>query len=154
MDWEGAQISTTGLAASQKASGYVVLPSAVRDFYTDPTLMFTHVYLQMKTEQATGSPWGAIGLGIITWSDINDVAPLSADAPGPINNTDLDWIWRFVQPVGPLSASSYYGQLLDSSTMSKAKRRLGSDHGILVVAENLTSASLAFYMDVRVLIKE
>jgi hypothetical protein len=38
--------------------------------------------------------------------------------------------------------------------MSKAKRRLGSDHGILVVAENSTSASLAFYMDVRVLIKE
>ncbi len=158
MDWEFANVSVVGLNSGTKFGVYAVLPSTFRDKYTDPTLMVSRWFLgfRIEVDQAAGTV-GFIGVGLIKWDDINDVAPAGGEAPGPITDGRLDWINRYVQPVmaGSAAGSLFSGVLWDNAHMSKAKRRMGSDGGLLLAFEaSATTGAVDVATDVRCLIKE
>jgi hypothetical protein len=154
MDWECAQASISGLG-NAKSGAYIVKPSDLRIFYTDPTLMVSRWFCHLSTTATQANSGGFVSVGLIKWDDINDTAPASADLPGPLTNCDLDWINRFVVGVPIGTPASSYELVLDTVHISKAKRRIGSDSGILLVFENtdLTGTS-GGAIDVRCLIKE
>jgi len=154
MDWEGAAVSISLLGPGLMAAGYILPPSIVRTRYTDPTLMATRIFLQCQNGAQTAGVWGELGFGLIAWTDVNDTAPAPGDIPSPLTNLDADWIWRYVQPIAPGAALDNNGQFLDSVHMSKAKRRLGNDKGLLMVFHNFAASNAAFYADARCLIKE
>jgi hypothetical protein len=100
----------------------------------------------------------AIGIGLIAWSSKDDNIPSPGDTPLPLSDGELDWINRWVLPL-PLgfnaAGDDIFFQNLDDVHLSKAKRRLGSDNGILIVAETkLVTNFWSISADVRCLIKE
>ncbi len=159
MDWECAQASvgqaTTG--GTVVASQYLVQPSFLRQYYTDPTLMVTRAFVSGRSDgTAVGAFYAAVG--IIAWNDINDLPP--GDPPGPITNCNADWIARWVQCVPDgTPASQFSMNIFDNTHLVKSKRRLGNDKGILVCFQTFSPTGYAnilvtYAADFRFLIKE
>jgi len=154
MDWEYALIEFGAIAANSKSAAYVVLPSELNAQYTDPTLMASRL-ISGYISASNVTLAGAVAFGLIAWDDLNDVAPVGAELPGPITNGNLDWIIRqFLGPQVPSAVNGYYVSPGDSSVSSKARRRLGSSRGILAVIETYSVAIQSALMDCRVLVKE
>jgi hypothetical protein len=167
MDWECAQLQLAQLEVGSGASpviqcAWAVDPVNLRTFYTDPTLMATRWFLSMQYRGASPPAQRIFAaVGLIAWSDIDFQAPAQGECPGPITHCDLDWINRFVFQFPELTAPGTGGPfgLWDTVHMSKAKRRLGNDRGILASFESFslspsTGESVSYGMDVRCLIKE
>jgi hypothetical protein len=155
MDWECAQLDGD-VTAGSKIAGYVFLPSMARADYTDPTLMATRQFTSMRLN-TTQTLTGFAAAGVIVWEDINDTVPAAADLPGPLTDCDLDWIVRVVGIAhGNMPAGSLLNpNVFDNTHLSKARRRLGSSGGLLVVFQgDADIISVNIGMDVRVLIKE
>jgi hypothetical protein len=77
------------------------------------------------------------------------------DCPGPLTNCDFDWAWWWGAPLTSNSGLQKFGNgAADTNIISKARRRLGNDQALLVVAEALGEANWDFHMHARVLIKE
>jgi hypothetical protein len=158
MDWECSQVSGNVFAGNVE-SGWVVDPDTVREDYTDPTLMATRQFCNATiVQRPTASffyEYGAIGL--IRWDQMD--AGLVLNPPGPLRNCDADWIVRIVFPFHTLQpiGTAIGANIFDNTHLSKAKRRLGSNSGILCVfevASTAAGAQLAFGIDARCLIKE
>ena len=155
MDWIGASTTTSlVIPANDTQANYIVLPSEVRDQFTDPTLVRTRGQLILSAG-AAGITSGACG--IIDWTDNNDTPPAAGEAPSPLIAT-FDWIWHtYFFTTGATQLASFYndggsGQSIDS----KAMRRLGGRKGILFVISLLTGAitSVSYQFGVRCLLKD
>jgi len=155
MDWIGA--STTGtqtLATNDTVAQYIVLPSEIRDQFTDPTLVRTRG--QFVCSGITGGFSAAVG--IIDWLDNNDTPPAAAEAPSPLIAT-FDWIWHsyiFTTTAGGVLSGNWTDGGTGRSIDSKAMRRLGGRKGILIVVSNLSGSagSLQFQWGIRCLLKD
>ncbi len=153
MDWECGELDST-LTANSKECKWLIPPSALRDGYTDPTLMASMVWLQMSVTVPGPDSSSVSGFGIIVVSAFSDVDPFGDGCPGPLTDCSADWVCLAFNPVAvntaapvTFTASDYHDR------MSKAKRRLGNDKGILLVGETLVT-SARIHAHVRCLIKE
>jgi len=123
------------MAATQTSAFYVLPPSTVRDFFHDPTLMLSRLVWQIRQGATQATTAGFWGIGLIAWSDVNDTVP--TDPPGPVTDGYLDWIFNHITPVPIGTAALLYGPPDNASIISKAKRRLGDDKGILLCLETV-----------------
>jgi hypothetical protein len=159
MDWEDGRVSCN-LTPGTFCRDWIVFPLRLREDYTDPTLMASRWFLSIVA--ATGFieviPGAVVGVGLIAWSSKDDNIPAPGDTPLAVGDGELDWInrWLFPIPQGfNPDAGQIFQPMLDNVHLSKAKRRLGSDMGILLVAEaKNTTNDWTFSSDVRCLIKE
>ncbi len=151
MDWECGDLSAS-VGDGVKLCKWLIPPSELRDRYTDPTLMASMVWGGMSTSDPTVDTTG--GFGIIVWSAASDVDPTGDECPGPLTQCDADWAYTFYGPFTPTPGrvSLYCNTELDRR--SSAKRRIGNDKGILLVAETFETPGIAFHFHVRCLIKE
>ena len=152
MDWECGDFNG-GLAADTRACHWLVPPSELRDGYTDPTLMAT-----MAWGRFAGTPNSAgdiAAFGIIVVSAFDDADPVGDACPGPITDCNADWIYLHYVPYVPFAGSLVVSgpDVSELDRRSSARRRLGNDKGILLVAENVGIA-VDFHWHVRCLIKE
>jgi hypothetical protein len=109
---------------------------------------------------AAGSLYGA---GIIDWSSLDDFVPSFSEilAMNPTIRQDMDWIWRVVYSIpGGMPVGTFAAGQPDSELMSKARRRMGNNKGLLLVIgwnqpDQVTPVSeIAWAVDFRFLIKE
>jgi hypothetical protein len=158
MDWENGRVSCFMGPGNTLCRDWIVFPTVLRDGYTDPTLMASRWFVA-AANNSQGQEFiagAAIGIGLIVWSSKDDSIPSAAATPLPLSDGELDWVNRWVIPIpqGQSSLETIYNEL-DNVHLSKAKRRLGQDNGILLVAETkLLSNSWGISTDVRCLIKE
>jgi hypothetical protein len=151
MDWECAQFGAS-LGVNGCQAQFVVAPSVVRDLYTDPTLFATRWFVQIVTG-AGGLNFNA-AIGIIAWDSIDDIPPTGAsEVPCPLTHCNLDWIVRYAVPSATGSGALVTNLVLDSTHLSKARRRLGNQTGILIVAET-DGLAANFGADVRCLLRD
>ncbi len=152
MDWGAAQ-AQVDLTAFSCTAAYVLLPTDVRTFFTDPTLIRTLMSTTMLSFAGTTGLAGTVGVGLIAWDDINDTPD---DVPCPITDANLDWVIRHIHPVPtnePVNTLVTFPQL-DMMFESKAMRRLGNTKGLLLAFENASFGGWSFATDVRFLVKE
>ena len=149
MDWICGDATLNGVSVDT-ACTWLVPPSDLRTQFTDPTLMSTMVWGSVAPTTSAGS--GAVaGFGIIVWSATPDDS-VPTECPGPITECEYDWLYLHIYPMLPGTAVALFnGDNLDRR--SQAKRRLGNDKGILLVAQSLVTTS-NFHYHVRCLIKE
>ncbi len=154
MDWECGDLDRV-VSAGTKECGWLIPPSELRSGYTDPTLMSTMVWGMAQHSSAGQDVSSVIGLGIIVVTAFDDVTPTGTACPGPITDCDADWVYLFFGPTAVLTASVITWSLgsCDLDRRSQAKRRLGNDKAILLVAEALND-DFAAHLHVRCLIKE
>ncbi len=162
MDWECAQSSlvlgTAAFGSKNTVCTYAVLPSNLRQFYTDPTLMASRAYLAIRSALNQDSGATFAGIGLIAWDDTNDFCS-SVDAPDPILDCNLDWInrWVAIFPSGSNAGTFANPNIFDITHLSKAKRRLGNQKGLLLTFSAYTTGAvntISFGIDIRCLIKE
>ena len=156
MDWIGAATGATQvLAAGTRNAQYLVLPSELQAQFTDPTLMRTVAQADIRSLVA-GTIFGAVG--IITWDDVNDTPPAAGEAPGPFANPNADWLWHsyFFNANGGLVVQATFSDGFATRADSKARRRLGTHRGILMVVENssLSGQAISCLFGGRCLIKD
>ena len=151
MDWTCAQMDVE-LAPDLKACAWLIDPIDVLETFTDPTLMATRQFSNIRSLSSTGATGTFAAIGVIAWDGIDELPP--ADCPGPLSDCDFDWIVRIVSPI-PASAPSANGNpnIFDNTHLSKARRRLPSQTGILVAFET-EGVTASFAIDIRCLIKE
>ncbi len=153
MDWEAATAFGT-LTTINDGAFYSLLPSTPNTFYTDPTLMFTAIDWSVLVPASPGTNLG-VSIGIIRWDDANDNVPAGAEIPSPITQADFDWI--YLVNIGGVNSGAAFQYFPDGAlrhSCSKAKRRLGSNSGLLCVIENRTSVTISYNINIRHLIKE
>ena len=159
-DWEYA-IAQIQLAGGVTATlcDWLIPPTYVRENYTDPTLMATRWFVNLRLGNA-GATANALGVavGIIAWDGIDDSAPLASECPGPITHGDLDWITRFAIPVPSAEIGASYALVLDTTHLSEARRKLGNQTSLLISAETFGTGaappSATIGADVRMLLMD
>jgi hypothetical protein len=166
MDWIGAQYG--GFVFNQGQVGpdtiasvcdWLIDPLQLSEQFTNPTLMASRVVVQAQLQNSALDLVDGFGFGLIEWSGkLNSGQPTQSKCPDVFRDSEMDWILRQVFMVAPgTSIYSNYSLVLDEQYMSKAKRRLETGSGILMVAST-SSDQLAdgytFSADVRCLIKE
>ncbi len=154
MDWECGDLDEA-VAADTRVCRWLIPPSVLREGYTDPTLMSTMVWGMVQHTTTGPDVISVAALGIIVVSAFDDADPVAAACPGPITDCDADWVYLFFAPTAVQSASVVTTSIGNSELdrRSQAKRRLGNDKAILMVAEALND-DYAAHMHVRCLIKE
>jgi hypothetical protein len=151
MDWECAWANAS--FGNTAACDWLLGPLLLASTYTDPTLMVTRnvVSFLLPFTQAGAA---IIGFGLIAWDGVDDNPP--AGCPGPITGCNMDWISRVVVPIpAGLAPSSFMGPVVDQAYVSKARRRLPTQTGLLLVWEGQgLNGFVESTVDVRCLIKE
>ncbi len=150
MDWECGFIDEP-LSVNSRVCKWLIPPSALREGYTDPTLMASMVWLQLVVSAA--APGDTVGFGIIVVSAFSDVDPFGDACPGPLTDCDADWAYLFLAPIA-LAGTTQAIPAVELDRRSSAKRRLGNDKAILLVGEVNGSAGAYIHAHVRCLIKE
>jgi hypothetical protein len=99
---------------------------------------------------------GFIGIGIIRWDSKNNAVPFSAYLPDPLDDSELDWMARWVLPIPPgLPAPGLIGvNIFDNTHLSKAKRKLENTSGLLWVMSTSLSVSATAAADHRFLLQQ
>ena len=152
LDWVCAQFDVT--AGNGISCAWLMDPLEVLETFTDPTLMATRTFLSVRNSGTQGVDGGFAAFGIIAWDGISAAPP--TDCPGPLSDCDFDWINRIVAPVVAGATVGFMNpNIFDNTHLSKARRRLPSQTGLLVVfeGEGLTN-NQNYGADVRCLIKE
>ncbi len=152
MDWGGAQ-SGVSLVGDQCTGTYILLPTDVRTFFSDPTLIRTLMFSTVRLDSNAIGPC-YVGVGIIAWDDVNDVVP--SDPPCPIFYSNLDWIIRHIAPIpqGTLAGTEITFPNSDMIFQSRAMRKLGNTKGLFLAFEISGAVAASFAVDVRFLLKE
>jgi len=156
MDWVCAQVDAR-LAPGSIACAWIHDPIETLETFTDPTLMATRQFTIMRQESTQNAGLsGFAAMGIIAWDGVSAAAP--TECPGPLSDCDFDWV---VRVVGIVIAGAPAGSLLnpnvfDNTHLSKARRRLPSQTGLLIAFETDADNTgvVAFGTDVRCLLKE
>ncbi len=150
MDWVSGELNEVQVGATAFCQ-WLVLPSYLKENFTDPTAMALRVW-------ATASMTGAgitdaiAGVGIIAWDSVSDATP--APCPGPLTNPELDWMWLWKVPVtGTTPNTTFYNDRCDSDRGSKARRKLGNQTSLLIVVQSLV-LDFRYHIHARALIKE
>jgi len=141
MDWEGASFGNFALPQNSIAAQYLVLPSTVREQYTDPTLTVTRVALTIENEDV--DDWAAGAWGVIAWDDRDDTVPGAGELPDPEDDPEFDWILHNFYRIPPARTSHtfiYPGGAIETS-VSHAQRKLGNTKGILLVCSSAAVAA-------------
>ncbi|WP_283548166.1 hypothetical protein [Lactiplantibacillus plantarum] len=154
MDWLYGEIDGTTDGADPFCN-WLVTPSVLRENFTDPTAMSLMVWARMAPNEdpTNNSAIGAIG--IIAWDAVSDDEP--DPCPGPLTNPERDWMWLWYTPWvandGTTADSVSHTWECDLQLRSKARRRLGNQTSLLVVAQSLIIPAQV-HLHARVLIKE
>jgi len=87
-----------------------------------------------------------VGMGVLAWDDIDDVAPVAGlDTPLPVQGQQFDWVWWFVQPwqINFQAGTSLCVQNngITEFAFSRTQRKLSQGTGLLVVAEVFANKS-------------
>ena len=154
MDWICGELTTNDVTPGLKSCHWLIPPSQIRDRFTDPTLMATMSWGAIGFDDIAMS--GAIaGFGIIVWNAASDTDPTGDECPGPLTDCDADWqfLWYDPRIAGEAPGVEKNIEGPELLIRSQAKRRLGNDKGILLVAETQIQAA-NFHWHVRALIKE
>jgi hypothetical protein len=159
MDWECSQISTF-LVPLTRTCDWIVDPDTLSSLYTDPTLMATRQFSSISIAQGSSNFsvfYEPAAIGIIAWDSKDNTLPI--DCPDPLRDCDLDWIVRIVgaAPPGSGALTAYNPNVFDNTHLSKAKRRLGNQTGILACFSNglgVNGPAVDMFIDARCLIKE
>ncbi len=160
MDWIRGGIDSvgTGQAAQTPLCDWLCDPAELRDEFTDPTLMVVRVAGMHQATAATGGQ-AVFGFGIIAWNFATDGAGNSlvpTQCPRLFDDEcqDEDWIYRSITPY--VAGITGFGQVDGGeASMSKARRRLGNDKGLLLVVQSATAGDVFnYHYHVRALIKE
>ncbi len=151
MDWVCGQLDVA-LGPNASACGWLADPIFILDTFTDPTLMATRAFMEIRTETSTSiGTFAAIGL--IAWDGVTSGNP--PVCPGPLSDCDFDWAARWVAaiPRNTPAGSVVSPNIFDNTHLSRARRRLPSQTGLLVSFET-DGIQAGFAIDLRCLIKE
>ncbi len=159
MDWIVGHVDSVDIGQAMLAPTckWLCDPAELRDEFTDPTLMAVRVAGQVSPGSAT-SGQAAFGFGIIAWNFATDGAGNSlvpTECPRLFDEEcqDEDWIYRNLAVY--TSGFTGYFTVNGEDGLSKARRRLGNDKGLLLVVQSATAADqFNFHYHVRALIKE
>ncbi len=161
MDWISGEIDSdvAGLASGFGQCGWLCA-SQLSDQFTDPTLMAVRVWGSARNEQTTGAS-SVFAMGIIAWNftrapDGSAIVP--TECPDLINVPgvcqDEDWIYRWFLPSAGNEPAGTIHYINDSEDrMSKARRRLGNDKGLLFVVQSALT-NYTYHFHASALIKE
>jgi len=153
MDWVCAQMDVPIVNAVSCA--WLIDPIDVLETFTDPTLMATRIFMALRTGVTQVGTGAYAGIGIIAWDGTSAAAP--TECPGPLSDCDFDWINRIIGIVPETTPAGTFlnPNAFDNTHLSKARRRLPSQTGLLVSfeGEGLTGTVYAG-ADIRCLIKE
>jgi hypothetical protein len=159
MDWIGAQYGGSSLGPNQRACDWLITPKQLAEGFTNPTLMASRVVCAARSNSGEGDLIGGFGFGLIEWMEPIRAGfgtpPLSC--PDVFRDQDLDWILRQVFTNPFLNPASLFTLALDEQYSSKARRRLETGSGILMVVSNSADVGVnqyAWSADARCLIKE
>jgi len=154
VDWGSAQVSAT-VAPFAKSSAYILNPTDVRTSFVSPTWIANRAFLNCLNA-ITMVGGGFAGVGLIRWTDLDNVAPTPADTPGVFSDGNMDWLARWVAPYpsGVLAGTLGNMNIFDNTHLSKAKRKLENSAGILCCFEVLAASSFNFACDFRFLIQQ
>ncbi len=160
LDWIGAQYGGLNLAALQTVCDWLITPAELAEAFTNPTLMASRVVANAKMVGGPESDLiGGFGFGLIEW--MQPIRPGFfgvPDCPDVFRDQDLDWILRQVFMVASeIQTGTILSLNLDEQYASKARRRLETGSGILMVASNSADVGTNLYnwsVDARCLIKE
>jgi hypothetical protein len=161
MDWISGEIdSITSSPAAEVSSCGWLCAAQLSDQFTDPTLMALRVWGSATTINAT-TEQTVMAMGIIAWNFTrhpDGSALVPSECPDLINLPgvcqDEDWIYRWYLPISgavPVGSAFYINDANDR--MSKARRRLGNDTGLLFVVQSFVS-NFKFHFHASALIKE
>jgi hypothetical protein len=125
MDWIGVSVNGYGGFFVKGANAaWVLLPTVLRDDFTDSTLMVMRAKWVLRTFTTTNAAGSLYGAGIIDWSSPDDSVPLFSEilAMNPTTRQDMDWIWRVVYLIpGGMFVGIFAAGQPDSELMSKAR---------------------------------
>ncbi len=159
MDWISGEIDSvvTGNSGSISKCGWLCA-GQLSDQFTDPTLMAIRVWGGI-TNLGSSAADHVFGMGIIAWNFTrapDGSAFVPSECPDLINDPgvcqDEDWIYRWFVP-SPGEPAGQVVRVADSEDrMSKARRRLGNDKGLLFVVQSI--GPYAYHFHASALIKE
>ncbi len=149
MDWYCGEAE--GTVGNSPFCTWLILPSVIQ-LLQDPTAMAIRVAAVTSPVSAPGGNTSILAAGIIAWNYLDDSVP--NPCPGPLTECDADWMWWWAAPdvAGPVIVSANGGA--DTNILSKARRRLGNDQSLLLVAQTLGPVDHNFHIHARALIKE
>ncbi len=161
MDWISGEIDSdvNGPSTGTASCGWLCA-AQLSDQFTDPTLMAMRVWGAARAQGPT-SPSAVFAMGIISWSftrapDGSALVPTECpdliNAPGVCQDEDWIYRWYLPSPGGEGSANIHY--LLDNDDrLSKARRRLGNNMGLLFVVQSKVQ-TYDYHFHASALIKE
>ncbi len=165
MDWVTGEIDSTvsGNATPEALCGWLCAAQLRNDF-TDPTLMALRVWGSAIPVGATTGANSVFAMGLIAWNFTlapDGSANIPSECPLLINDPfadsahcqDEDWIYQWFLPSAGGETSSNIHYIEAAERVSKARRRLGNDSGILFVVQAL-GTSYQYHFHARALIKE
>jgi hypothetical protein len=160
MDWIGAQFGGSVIGGFLNATcDWLISPEEIDAQFTNPTLMASRVVTAVRQDNQSTDLIDGFGFGLIEWSGkLDPQFGQPQYCPDVFRDSEMDWILRqvFMFPVGQ-PAAAITSVILDEQYMSKAKRRIETGNGILMVASNSSDSpgdTNRFSADVRCLIKE
>jgi hypothetical protein len=164
MDWIGAQYGglvfnngQTGGITKASVCDWLIDPEQLSEQFTNPTLMATRVVFTARSDHPALDFVDGIAFGLIEWSGkLSNITPTFC--PDVFRDAEMDWVLRQVFMAAPGNpVGTVYSVVLDEQYMSKAKRRLETGSGLLMVVSTSTdilNEGYSFSTDVRCLIKE
>jgi hypothetical protein len=157
MDWGGyAFLNQTAITAGSSFASWIISPETIATSFVDPTIMAIRAQVG-NTPVSAGAYIAAHG--IIAWSG-TDLVTLPNPLPSPLTDPELDWMWhQYSGGTDSTIATSPGIQTLMfdiSEKLSKARRRMGNQMGLLYVFSNSFSSetSLTNSAGIRYLLKE
>jgi hypothetical protein len=161
MDWVSGEIDSViqgTLSTLTPTCRWVCEEGDLVKNFTDPTLMATRVWGSTRPNGTTTAN-DVIAFGIIAWNftrDATGTLVIPTECPDLFNDPDCqdeDWVYRYFRPSSGGEGPGDVLYLNDSDDrMSKARRRLGNDQGILMVVQGV--GAFHFHFHASFLIKE
>jgi len=105
----------------------------------DFTLVRTLLAVESRVDLVSSPPSAQInmGVGLLTWDNVDDTTPDPTTVPNPTTNPDADWIARWVQPttfLGLTGESRVQGTGFDGKARDfRSKRKLSRFTGLMLV---------------------
>ncbi len=149
--WGAATNVVNAGTAGASYAAWAIAPNDVSAF-DEYTLLRAQLLFHIHTGGT--SPAGGVraAAGLIVASGDNDVATLPTLFQDPATDADADWIIRFAHVIAPSTPQGNSAPGLDWQSNSKAKRRIATGEGLLLVVENDSTITCDMFAEVRFLI--
>ncbi len=158
MDWVCGEIDseTGGVSSPTAVCEWLGNPAEFKDIFTDPTAMALRVWGQTSPTVQVSNSVAVFAFGIIAWNYTIDAAGntvVPTECPNPIDQCDADWLYLYLRPSVVSDSGAVLVGTTESDRVSRARRRLGNDRWLLLVASS-KAANYNYHFHVRALIKE